>query len=333
MNQYGRIIIIRPGGIGDAILLIPTIKALKQKYPEAKITVLAEKRNASAFGLCPHIDRVLHYDKPKQLLEAIRGNNDVVIDTEQWHRLSAVVARLTGAPFSVGYATNERRRLFSYPIPYTHDDYEANSFLRLLEPFGIAQSDDTKTPFLVVPAAAKARAESLLNELAGKKFVAVFPGASIPERRWGAVKFSRVADSLAEKGLPVVIVGGKGDEAEGQKIVHENFGLNLAGKTSLAETAAILERSSILLSGDSGVLHIGAGLDIPTVSLFGPGIARKWAPRGDKHIVITRNMVCSPCTRFGYTPKCPIQVKCMQDITVEEVTEAVIQVLNGGFEF
>jgi ADP-heptose:LPS heptosyltransferase len=75
----------------------------------------------------------------------------------------------------------------------------------------------------------------------------------------------------------------------------------------------------LLVSGDSGVLHLAVGLDVPTVSLFGPGIAEKWAPRGDIHRVIDHHLACSPCTRFGTTPPCPIQARCLADIGVDEV--------------
>jgi len=158
--------------------------------------------------------------------------------------------------------------------------------------------------------------------------VALFPGASIPERRWGATRFREVAKFLQARGIPVVVVGGRGERDDGESIIDGKYDLNLAGKTSLAETAAIIEISALLVSGDSGVLHIGVGLGKPTVSLFGPGIARKWAPRGDHHIVINKHFLCSPCTRFGYTPLCPINARCMADITVDEVSDAVLQLLK-----
>ena len=319
---------IRPGGIGDAVLLIPAINVLKDKLPDIQITILAEKRNASAFKLCPYVDKVLHYDKPKELVKALRGNYDVVIDTEQWHRLSAVVARLTGSPVSIGYATNERKKMFTHPVSYSHGDYEADGFLNLLSPLGISETGDLMTPFLVVPEASRIKAGTLLESLDCRSFVTIFPGASIPERRWGTDKFAAVAQRLSEEGIAVVVVGGKGEQTDGDKIINGRCRLNLAGKTSLMETAAIIEKSSVLLSGDSGVLHIGVGLDRPTVSLFGPGIAKKWAPKGEMHVVINKNLPCSPCTRFGYTPKCPINAKCLSDITVDEVLNAVL-----SFEF
>ncbi len=318
------VLIIRPGGIGDAVLLIPAINALKKKCPEILITVLAEIRNSSAFKLCPNVDEVLRYDKPKELLKALRGNNDAVIDTEQWHRLSAVVARLTGAAYSIGYATNERKKLFSHPVPYSHDDFEADGFLNLLEPLGIGAADEIMTPFLVVPEAAAIKAETLLRNRVCGPFVTIFPGATIPERRWGTDKFAAVAQRLAARGIAVVVLGGKGEESAGDRIVEGNRGLNFAGKTSLPETAAIIEKSSLLLSGDSGLLHVAVGLGRPTVSLFGPGIAKKWAPKGERDLVINKNLPCSPCTRFGCTPKCPIDARCLADITIDEVVEAVL---------
>jgi ADP-heptose:LPS heptosyltransferase len=317
-------LIIRPGGIGDAILLIPAIQALKQRYPHAVFDVLAEKRNAAAFRLCPYVNEVFLYDKPKQLLKALRGNYDVVVDTEQWHRLSAVVARLSRARVSIGYATNERKKLFTYSVPYSHDDYEADSFMQLMAPLGLTEPLEIKFHFLFVPDAAREKAKLLLGSMGDKEFAVIFPGASIPERRWGVDKFRAVAERLSNNDIPVVVVGGEGDISDGEKIIDGKHGLNLAGKCSLDETAAVIERCKVLVSGDSGVLHIGVGLDKATVSLFGPGIAKKWAPRGEKHIAINKNLPCSPCTKFGYTPRCPIKAKCLADISVEEVVRAVL---------
>jgi ADP-heptose:LPS heptosyltransferase len=321
-------LVIRPGGIGDAVLLIPTILALQKKYPAAQITVLAEKRNGAIFRSCPAVSKVLYYDNPKELLTAICGRYDVVIDTEQWHRLSAVVARLTGASLLIGYATNDRHRLFSYPISYSHDDYEPESFYHLLAPLHIVPPELVPLPFPHITPDLELRASALLGQLGESSFVVIFPGASIPERRWGADRFRQVAVALAGAGIPVVVVGGKEDAEEGKAIVSGTNGLNLAGKTTLAETAAVIAKGAVLVSGDSGVLHMGIGLGKHTVSLFGPSNIRKWAPKGSNHIVIHKNLQCSPCSKFGYTPKCPIKAKCMADITVDEVVAEVEKLLQ-----
>jgi ADP-heptose:LPS heptosyltransferase len=323
------ILILRPGGIGDAIHLVPAINLIKETFPSTTIKVLAEKRNGAAFSLCPVLlNEVLLYDTLGGIWKALHGRYDAVIDTEQWHCLSAVVARVTRAPLLVGYATNERKRLFSHAIPYFHEDYEAENFFNLVGPLGVEKTVDVKVPFLKVPTEVTGCVGRILGGYCEQPFVAIFPGASIPERRWGAEKFRGVAELLHAQGLRVVVVGGKEEVVDGDKIVSGNSGLNLAGKTSLIETAAVIARSALLVSGDSGILHIGAGLGKPTVSLFGPGIARKWAPRGENHIVINKNLPCSPCTKFGYTPQCPINARCMAEISVEEVTAAVLDLFE-----
>lgn len=324
------ILLIRPGGIGDAVLLIPAIRYLKKYYPDAKITLLGEKRNSAIFSLCSGVDKTINYDILRELYTAIRGGFDLVIDTEQWHRLSAVVAKFTGAPLIIGYGTNERRRLFTQTVQYSHSDYEADSFFNLLAPLGIAPPDEIISPFLLVPDVARQKAEAMLGNLPTNHFVAIFSGASIPERRWGVDKYCEMAARLDRMGIPVVVVGGKEDSSDGEKIVAGKLGLNLAGKTSLIETAAVIDKSTLLISGDTGILHIGIGLGKPTVSLFGPGIEKKWAPRGLRHIVINKNLPCSPCTEFGYTPKCSIGARCMAEITVEEVVAAVEKLLMGN---
>jgi lipopolysaccharide heptosyltransferase II len=321
------ILLIRPGGIGDAVMLAPAIEALKKKFPRATITVLAEKRNAGVFDLIPSVTNVLRYDVPTEFIAAFRLKPDLTIDTEQWHRLSAVVARLTGAGTLVGFGTNERTRLFHHAIPYSHDDYEAASFMRLLAPLGIAPPVSIAPPFLSVPLATQVRAAQLLAPLKGQPFVVLFPGASIPERRWGADRFGQVAVSLASQGYKIVIAGGKEDMATAASIIANRDGFNFAGQTNLAETAAIIGQSAMLISGDSGILHIGVGLGIPTVSLFGPGIAPKWGPQGSQHHVLNHHLPCSPCTKFGYTQKCRYHAKCIQEITPDEVVQAAIMVL------
>lgn len=322
------LLLIRPGGIGDAVLLAPAIRRLREIFPKVRIEVLAERRNAGTFALCPGIDRVLCYDKPGELWQALKSRYNVVVDSEQWHRLSAIVTRMIRSQVKIGYGTNERKRLFTHSIGYSHENYEVDSFFELLKPLGIEPPSTVLSPFLTVPAVDQRTADKMLGKLQGKPLITIFPGASIAERCWGNDKFRQLAKRLIDAGCCVVIVGGKEDVASGHAIVAGTCALNLAGQTSLCETAGILNRSKLLVSGDSGVLHIGVGLGMPTVSLFGPGVAAKWAPRGNQQVVINHQLLCSPCTRFGTTPPCPIGAKCIQDISVDEVFVAAQKLLK-----
>lgn len=326
-EALGRILLIRPGGIGDAVHLLSLIRLLKIRFPDAAIDILAERRNALIFDLSPDVRTVLRYDVTSEFIATVRSSYDVVIDSEQWHRLSAVVARLVRAPVRIGFGTNKRSRLFTFPISYSHDDNEIESFYRLLTPLGIDSPAEVREPWIQIPDPVDKAMEHALECLEGR-FVVIFPGASISERRWGGDRFREVALSLLSKGLGIVVVGGREDCTTGDRICADGVGINLAGKTTLAETAAIIDRSALLISGDSGILHIGVALGKPTVSLFGPGIAAKWAPRGEGHIVLNRNLPCSPCTKFGTTPPCPHGVRCMSEITASDVVAAVERLLS-----
>ena len=325
--KSSRLLIIRPGGIGDAVLLIPVIKHLRQLFPEASIDVLAEKRNGGVFALCSCIDRVLHYDKPRELWAALTGNYDIVIDSEQYHRLSAVVARVARSRLKIGFGTNERKRLFTHQIDYSHENYEQESFLDLLKPLDIEHDVLIPGPYLEIPEVYKTSAENKLGHLIGKPFIVMFPGASISERCWPTENFHQLAHRFSVAGIAVVVVGGNEDVATGNAIVAGNRALNLAGKTNICETASVLNCSQLLVSSDSGVLHLAVGLGVPTISMFGPGIPDKWAPRGKGHVIINHELSCSPCTRFGMTPPCPIGAKCIRDISVDEVYMATQKLL------
>jgi len=323
------LLLIRPGGIGDAVLLAPTINSLKKTNPQIHITILAEQRNSGAFSLIPGIDKLFCYDHPHEFILALNGRYDVVIDTEQWYRLPAVVSRLVSAPVKIGFDTNERRRMFTQAIGYDQNAYEPVNFIALLKPLGIDFQCDAESVTLSVPYQLVSKSNQLLQPLCTESFVVIFPGASIAEKRWGADRFRSVAEALSAFGVKIVVVGGKEDRQQGEVITGGGLGLNLAGLTSLSETAAVIQRSSLLLSGDSGVLHIAVGLGVPTVSMFGPGRAKKWAPQGEHHLVINKGLPCSPCTTFGNTPPCPHDTRCMREITVDEVVNAVTMLLTS----
>ncbi len=320
----GKFLFIRPGGIGDAVLLLPSIKALRVAYPEATIDVLCEKRNSGVFDLTEDLNRIYLYDRDFDLFMALKNRYDVVIDTEQWHRLSAVVAYLSKAPVRIGFSTNERERLFTYRIPYSHDDYEVHSFFNLIRPLtGYIPEFNHDQPFIDIKDGVTAFKEYLSDNT-----IALFPGATVPERRWGGKRFGMVAEELIKRGFNIVILGSSTERCEAKEIIEIARGaIDLTGKTSLKEVALILKRCRLLITADSGIMHIAVGVGTPTVSLFGSGIEKKWAPKGKRHRVINKNLSCSPCTRFGYTPECKTR-DCLELITVEEVLKSVEELLS-----
>lgn len=337
-----KILVIRPGGIGDAALLLPTLRALKNQFSESEIDVLAEKRNAGVFSECKFISAVFLYDDftSRGLFKTLKNSYDIVIDTEQWHRFSGCVAYLTKAQVRIGFATNSRKELFSHPVAYSHDTYEAQSFLDLLLPLSEQAIEfEEETAFIEPSSAApedfadfRKRMSCQDRVIKSRRIIGIFAGATVRERKWGADNFASLCRSLLENGGSVVILGGPGDADEAEEIligIDSDKTLNLTGKTTLAETSAVLKEIDLLVTSDSGIMHMAYGIGTPTVSLFGAGIEEKWAPRGPSHIAVNHRLSCSPCTKFGYTPGCPYDVRCLKEIGVDEVIEAVNSLLKS----
>jgi len=311
------------------------LRVLRENFRDSEINVLAEKRNAGILKGCPYINNLFLYDlrPPIELFKVLRANYDIVIDTEQWHRFAAIASYLTKAPIRVGFKTNERAELFTHPVSYSHDEYEVYSFLNLVSAVTGEKYDfDGDEPFIPLDPSLISRVCHSISKFrkGWGAVVGVFTGATVPERRWGVDNFAEVSKCLSKKGIGTVIVGGNAeleDAMEFEGIAGRENVLNFVGKTSLMETAAVISQVDLFVTGDTGLMHIAYGVGTPTVSLFGAGIQKKWAPIGKKHIAINRNLFCSPCTRFGYTPKCPYNVKCLRDITVEEVKESALRLL------
>jgi ADP-heptose:LPS heptosyltransferase len=327
LREIKRVLFIRPGGIGDAVLLVPAIQALQEEWPSARIDILAEKRNVCAFDLCPDLGKTFCYDSIKDWSKFFFNKYDLIVDTEQWHYLSAFIARIVRSRWRCGFATNSRRRLFSHIALYSHDAYEALSFFQLLDALDVKRPTEVVSPFLRIPSEDQAMVDGILTQVR-QPFVALFPGASIAEKRWPAENFARIADFCRDRNLGVVVVGGGQDRDAALRILADGSGLNLAGELSLAQSAAVLKRCSVLVAGDSGVLHLGVGVGCQTVSLFGPAITEKWAPRGSGHGVVDLKLPCSPCARFGSIPPCSYHAKCIFGIKVEDVCEKVMALLE-----
>lgn len=318
-SSTSTLLFIRPGGIGDAVLLIPVLQAVRDKYPAVELVVLAERRNAGAFALCHKLDEVLCYDDWHHWGRLFKRRYAVVVDTEQSHYLSAVIARFLRAEIRTGFATNKRSRLFHVAVPYSQQEYELDSFARLVSASGISIEPVACRDFVFIPEDVQRACDKLLECLQGVPFVVLFPGASIAERRWQIEKFHTLAQQCNAADCAVVVVGGAEDRGRGEAIVAGLQGVNLAGRTTLMQTAAVLKRAKLLVSGDSGVMHLGTAVGCPTVALFGPGIADKWAPRAPDCHIVNLELKCSPCTQFGTTPPCPYGAACIRDISVDMV--------------
>lgn len=346
-----RILWIRPGGLGDMILLLPALQALRHAFPNALIDVLCESRNDAILPLADFKGEILHYDRDRLALwQRLRRNRyAVVIDTEQFHNLSAVLGRLSGAPCRIGFKINPvRNLLYTHLVNYALDAPESAQFMRLLEPFGL-QDRNASVDGILADLAADIPAPAWLSVFSknaspgndvpksrDSNTVAVYAGASTPYKQWPPERFQQVISFLTgELGLNVVLVGGR-DAArisgELSECFHDRTAtsphvVSVVGRTSLRETAAVLRRVRFFMGADCGLTHLATAVGTPTVTLFGPSDPLKWGHRTGQHQILHRGLSCSPCFIFGYHRLCRTR-DCMTEITADDVIAACRAVLD-----
>lgn len=326
-----KVLVIRPGGMGDAVFLIPILGKLKRDRPELKVDILCEKRNSSVFESQPQIhDRIYRYDTFKEFLEVFENSYDLIIDTEQWHYLSAVVAYSFKKRFTIGFATRPlRAKLFDLKVAYDIKAYELDNFKRLFAPLNTPVSDITNidSSFIV--------SEKCLTQTKQKipaKSISLFLGGSIPEKRLSLEQGLAIIRFIIAKGFCPVLLGGR-DALELNREIEKNISgnrlLNFTAKTSLEESAALIKQSAAFVGTDSGLMHLACAVGTPVVAIFGPSRIEKWGPQGERHAVIAANAPCAPCANFGYTlPSCKETYICMAGIDTAKITSAIEKMLN-----
>ena len=329
-----RLLVIRPGGLGDAVLCQPMLKAFREFYSAARIDLLVETRNAGVYGIDRMYDRIFCYDSnPVSVWRSLRQTDyDLIVDTEQYHHLSSYIANALRPKYFCGFDTLGRNRLQTHSIGYSEEEYEVCAFNRLAEAvIGEAVPFDVEQPFVTVNSNALDDEMSELMRARDRETVVIAPVAAGACKSWPAERYAEVARRLIEKNYFVILVGGTDAENAATIISTRNAAdnlLNLTGKTTLAQTAGILQNSRLLISADTGVMHLAYGVGTPTVALFGSGLHHKWAPPGQHHRIVRKGLSCSPCTRLGYTPPCPYDVACMKEINVTNVQTPIENLLG-----
>lgn len=325
ISSPSRILFIRPGGMGDALLLLPAIKAASDHFPGTRVDVLCEKRNKGVFQAVTFVDSIYSYGNILEFTNILTNRYDIVVDTEQSHYLSAVTAKIIRAGVKAGFQVNGRHKFYNISIPYSHSKYEADSFWDLTwKAIGGEKKFCWDYPYFPL-----SKNKPLFPSK--EKYICLFPGATIEERIWPEQRWSDVAAWIAENGYTCILLGAQKETLQCRNILEMSPGkniLNLCGRLNVADTAALLKNAALLVSMDSGILHLGVLAGTPTVSLFGSGIADKWAPKGPNHICIDKKLPCSPCTKFGTTPPCKNFKACLLQITPEDVIKGIKRLLN-----
>lgn len=333
-----RILVIRPGGMGDMIVLLPVIATLQNQFPDVVIDLVCERRNVEVLTLGSMEKSAMVYDSnPFRFLRLlVKQKYDVAVDTEQFHHFSAVFALISGAPVRIGFKINPHRNpLYTHLVNYMPDGPEGEQFMKLLEPLGIRDAGYSLQSILSgfnlpLPTAIEAD----IGQLFGSgSFAIIHPGSSTVYKLWQTENFVKLTQLLHEKlNLGIVFAGNSNDSKVSTQISKavNKAGcrtLSYVGKPNLTTTAAVMKRARLFVGADSGLAHLAVALGLPTVVLFGPSDHLKWGIEDARHAVVRKNLPCSPCFIFGYHKPCRM-IACMKQISVEDVLAACRRVLR-----
>jgi heptosyltransferase II len=343
------ILIRAPNWIGDAVMCEPSLRGLRSLFPEANVTMLAKPVIAELFIDHPGLTRVLVYDD-KDAHAGIAGKWSLAGMLRQ-HRFdlavlfqnafeAAFIAWLAGIPRRYGYATDGRVFLLTEPVAVPDRKapvHQVQYYWNLLKPLGLVGT--ASSPMLLVSEDENRRVDARLASggvASSDLLIGINPGSTYGSaKRWLPDRFAEVARRLAGGLQPdeparvaVVIFGAKGEESLGKDIASriEGRSVVLSGATTIRELMALVTRCRVLITNDTGPMHIAAACGVPVVAVFGPTDWQTTAPYGQERSVVRETVDCAPCL----LRECPIDHRCMTRISVDRVYETAVMQLQAA---
>ncbi len=338
-TDFRRILLIKPSSLGDIVHALPTAVALKRRFPSASLTWLVKKQWAGVLEGSPALHRILAVNLslggwPAAIRAVRAGQFDLVVDLQGLFR-SAVLGWLSGAPVRVGFANAREGSPWFYTQKVAIVDPEMHAVDRyLLIPRSLGGAPPLigalDFPLAVDSGADKKVSEMLLSAgaIAGSPLVAINAGARWPTKHWPSRAFAEVADQLQDEGMQVVVIGSVAESHPAGTVVGHmrTSAINLVGKTTIKELIALLRRVRLLITNDSGPMHLAAALGTPVIALFGPTDPGRTGPYGLGHRVLRSGIPCSPC----FSRRCvnPKTLECLTSISPGQVFQQALQVLR-----
>ncbi len=343
------ILLVKLWGLGALVCSTPAMAAIRQRYPDAGITLITQKGLEHIYNATGLYDTVISWDAAnlhevpgaiRSLREEIRDRQpDIAICMDGLSSMSALITHISGAKATIGFVPhNGKSGGYTVAVPLDLGCHATRAFLDLAKAAG-AQSEDTE---LVPPnlltnereAARLALRQWGLDEYTLLIGINMNAGEFAMRRAWPAEKFLLLAQAIEEMGeYKTVFLGSTSEERfVTRHIKHmDSLPVNLAGRTSVRQLAAILSELHLFISNDSGPLHLAAAMDVPTVSIFGPESPERFGPpKSEKHVTIWQKPECGPCVSFlsQTCRSCIHGEECVRSITIESVREAVADMLE-----
>jgi ADP-heptose:LPS heptosyltransferase len=334
-----RILVVKLAAIGDAVLLVPSLRALRQKFPAARIIFLGSSLTVPVVRMFPEcVDDCVTVEVGRwprhplelvRLLRALRGFRcDAAVDFEQWTRVTPILLALAGIPVRAGFRTEGQRRhhSFTHTAEHRSDAHEVENF-RSLASILTGRDTDTTLELRVEPAAlAFARAVASDRGWDGRTpLVILHPGCGThgSPRQWPSEKYRELAGRLAAERPLFFVVSGTPEEAAVVGDVADSlpFPSCTFSIERFENFVALVSLASLVVSGNNGAMHASAAMKAPQVALHGPTNARRWGPLNPNAVVVQSTCPGCPSTHLGFEYH-RLDGHCMAQIGVEEVLAA-----------
>ena len=339
-----KILIIKLSALGDVVHTLPVPRTLRQEYPDAHIAWMIEERYQELLYNNPDINEVIPirtkvwrknwnketFNEILQIIKNIRQKKfDVVFDLHGLIK-SGIIAMLSGAKNKVGFHRKNCKEKISSIFTNIKGPYMAGGihvvdmYLTLVQSALGIQNVVKQFP-ISSPEAQEQKIEGFFQnqpELTAKPIVGINPGAGFESKLWKMERFAKLADRIVdEMGYSILLLWGPGEEQKAKQITTSMKQKSwIAPATTIQESIALYKRLKLLVSCDSGPLHLCSALSIPTVSLFGPTDPVRNGAYGLHHETVYKMLSCSFC----WKRKCPLGTdECMQKVSVDDVFEAV----------
>ncbi len=341
-SQIKTILIRATNWVGDSVMTLPALEAVRECFPESTLVVLASPWVIPLFEKHPMINKVMSLGKGagclrnaaailKTVLQIRKQRFDLAILFQNAFE-AALIAYLGNVRHRVGYDTDHRRFLLSHTVSRHKDkiyEHQVEYYLSLVRAMGC----DTKVrdPRLFLSGDHREKMSSLLAEKEvnqGDFVLGMGPGAVYgPAKRWPAERFAAVADMAVERwGARIIILGSDKEKDICAKVsdIMNQPSIDLCGQVNLGEAAALVGRCNLFLSNDSGLMHIASALNVPLVAIFGSTNPFATGPRGTWARIVRHQVDCAPCM----LPECPKDFRCMLGIEPQEVWKELMDLKN-----